>query len=145
MTSRRDFVRLAALAAAWPLPGLGQEKKPKPEPGTILVNDVHSHLNSARVWRITTPQTLDEVRAALRGARKEERNVCISGARHAMGGQQFCADAVMIDIRKLNRVLAFDRERGLMELESGVQWPQVLEYLHESQRGEPKPWAFAQK
>ena len=145
MTSRRDFVRLAALAAAWPLPGLGQEKKPKPEPGTILVNDVHSQLNSARVWRITTPQTLDEVRAALRGARKEERNVCISGARHAMGGQQFCADAVMIDIRKLNRVLAFDRERGLMELESGVQWPQVLEYLHESQRGEPKPWAFAQK
>jgi FAD/FMN-containing dehydrogenase len=144
---RRDFVRLAALAAAWPLSVFSQNKKPKPkpEPGTILVNDVHSQLNSARVWKIATPQTLDQVRSALRSARKEERNVCISGSRHAMGGQQFCADAVMIDIRKLNRVLSFDRERGLMELESGVQWPQVLEYLHESQRGEPQAWAFAQK
>lgn len=149
MISRRDFVRLAALLSAggagWPLSGLAQDKKPKPEPGTILVNDIHSQLNSARVWRIATPQTLDEVRAQLRAARKEERNVCISGSRHAMGGQQFCADAVMLDIRKLNRVLSFDRERGLMELESGVQWPQVLEYLHESQRGEPRAWAFAQK
>jgi hypothetical protein len=147
--TRRNFMRLAALlssgAASWSLPGLAQEKKPKPEPGTILVNDVHSQLNSARVWRIATPQTLDEVRAQLRAARKEERNVCISGSRHAMGGQQFCADAVMLDIRKLNRVLSFDRERGLLEVESGAQWPQILEYLHESQRGEPAPWAFAQK
>ena len=145
MISRRDFVRLAALGAAWPFSSLAQTKKPKPEPGTILVNDVHSQLNSARVWKIGTPQTLDEVRAALRAARKEERNVCISGARHAMGGQQFCADAVMLDIRKLNRVLSFDRERGLLEVESGVQWPQILEYLHEAQRGEPNAWAFAQK
>lgn len=148
MTTRRDFLRLAALLSAGGAPrpwGLAQEKKPKPEPGTILVNDVHAQLNSARVWRIATPQTLDEVRAQLRAARKEERNVCISGSRHAMGGQQFCADAVMLDIRKLNRVLAFDRERGLLEVESGVQWPQVLEYLHESQRGEPRAWAFAQK
>jgi hypothetical protein len=65
VTSRRDFVRLAALlssaAAGLPLPGFGQDKKakPKPEPGTILVNDVHSQLNSARVWRIAAPQTLD--------------------------------------------------------------------------------------
>ncbi len=42
-------------------------------------------------------------------------------------------------------MLSFDRERGLLEVESGVQWPQILEYLHESQRGEPAPWAFAQK
>jgi FAD/FMN-containing dehydrogenase len=147
VTSRRDFVRLAALAAALPHQAWSQQgaKKPKPEPGTILVNDVHSQLNSARVWRIATPQTLDQVRTALRAARKEERNVCISGSRHAMGGQQFCADAVLLDIRKLNRVLSFDRERGLIEVESGVQWPQLLEYLQESQRGEPKPWAFAQK
>ena len=135
---------LSASGAAWPPTLLAQEKK-KLEPGTILVNDVHSQLNSARVFRIVTPQTMDQVRAALRAAREDERAVCISGSRHAMGGQQFCADGVMLDIRKLNRVLAFDRERGLLEVESGVQWPQLLEYLQESQRGEPQAWAFAQK
>ena len=62
-----------------------------------------------------------------------------------MGGQQFCADAVMIDIRKLNRVLSFDRERGLLEVESGIQWPEILAFLHTSQQGSEKPWAFAQK
>ena len=67
------------------------------------------------------------------------------GSRHAMGGQQFCADALMLDIRKLNRALAFDRERGLIEVESGMQWPQLLEYLQLSQRGAEKAWAFAQK
>ncbi len=145
MTTRRDLLRLAALAAAWPGEALPQAKKPKPAPGTILVNDVHSQLNSARVFRIAAPHTLDEVRAELAAARKEERPVCLSGARHAMGGQQFCADAVLLDSRKLDRVLDFDTERGLLEVESGIEWPEVLEHLHVSQRGLDKAWAFAQK
>ena len=145
MITRRDVLRLAALAAAWPGKAWPQAKKPKPAPGTILVNDVHSQLNSVRVFRIVAPQSLDEVRAALAAARKDERAVCISGARHATGGQQFCADAVMLDIRKLKRILHFDRERGLIEVESGMQWPDLLEHLHVSQRGVEKAWAFAQK
>ena len=145
MTTRRDLLRLAALGAAWPGQVWPQPKKAKPAPGTILVNDVHSQLNSTRVFRIVAPQTLDEVRAALAAARREERPVCISGARHAMGGQQFCADAVMLDIRKLKRELDFDTGRGLIEVEAGMQWPELLDHLHVSQRGLEKAWAFAQK
>jgi len=111
--SRRSFVRLAALAAAWPQAAWSQgaKKAAKPAPGTILVNDVHSQLNSTRVFRIATPTSVDAVRGLLSAARKERRPVCVSGGRHAMGGQQFCADAVMLDIRKLNRVLSFDLEQ----------------------------------
>ena len=149
MTSRRKFLHLAAAAAAasqWPQPAWSQAKKAtKLEPGKILVNDVHSQLNSTRVFRIATPSSLDAVRSALSLARREKRPVCIAGGRHAMGGQQFCADAVMIDIRKLNRVLSFERERGLLEVESGIQWPEILAFLHTSQQGIEKPWAFAQK
>lgn len=148
MFTRRDFLRLAAAAAAWPQSAWSQGKKAKPPPG-ILVNDAQSQLNSSRVFRIVEPRSLDAVRELLKEARKESYPVCISGSRHAMGGQQFCADALMIDIRKMNRVLAFDRERGLIEVESGVQWPQLLDYLQETQRGawnaEEKVWAFAQK
>ena len=113
MISRRSFVRLAALAAAWPQAAWSQgaKKAAKPAPGTILVNDVHSQLNSTRVFRIATPTSVDAVRGLLSAARKERRPVCVSGGRHAMGGQQFCADAVMLDIRKLNRVLSFDLEQ----------------------------------
>ena len=155
MITRRSFVRLAALAAAWPQAAWPQAKKAaKPAPGTILVNDVHSQLNSTRVFRIATPTSVEAVSGLLASARKERRPVCIAGGRHAMGGQQFCADAVMLDIRKMNRVLAFDGERGLLEVESGIQWPEILAYL-QTQSAAPsasdkpdataKAWAFAQK
>src|SRR6185503_17329610 len=128
-------------------------KKAKPPPG-ILVNDLHSQLNSTRVFRIAAPSSLDALRPLLASARKEKRPVCIAGGRHAMGGQQFCADALMLDTRKLNRVLAFDGERGLLEVESGIQWPEIPAYLqtqlvalNRADRTGPaaKAWSFAQK
>jgi FAD/FMN-containing dehydrogenase len=148
VTSRRKFLRAAAAAAAaaqWPRVASSQAKKAvKPPPG-ILVNDVHSQLNSTRVYRIASPTGVDSVRALLSSARKEKRPVCIAGGRHAMGGQQFCADALMLDIRKMNRVLAFDPVAGRLEVESGIQWPDILSFLQNAQRGIDKPWAFAQK
>jgi FAD/FMN-containing dehydrogenase len=133
------------IGAAWPASVLPQAlKKDKPPPG-ILVNDIHSQLNSSRVWRIVQPDTLDAVRNALRAAQKEERAVCISGARHAMGGQQFLADGLMIDTRRMNRVLGFDPEKGHLEVEAGIQWPQLLQNLVNVQKGRERQWTFAQK
>ena len=40
-----------------------------------------------------------------------------------MGGQQFGTDALLIDIRKLSRVIRLDRERGIPEAEAGIEWP----------------------
>ena len=40
-----------------------------------------------------------------------------------MGGQQFGEASVLIDTRALDRVLAFDAERGLITVEGGIQWP----------------------
>jgi hypothetical protein len=140
---RRDFLKAAALA--WPASALAQVgKKDKPPPG-ILVNDVHSQLNSTRVWRIVQPDTLDGVRSAIKAAQKEEKQVCLSGARHAMGGQQFLADGLMIDTRRLSKVLAFDQEKGHLEVEAGMQWPQLLQVLASAQKGREQQWTFAQK
>ena len=143
MFKRRDFLKAAALA--WPAAAFPQAaKKDKPPPG-ILVNDVHSQLNSARVWRIVQPESLDGIRAAMRAAQKEEKAICISGARHAMGGQQFLMDGLMIDTRRMNRVLGFDAEKGHLEVEAGIQWPQVLQHLVSTQKGRERQWTFAQK
>ena len=62
-----------------------------------------------------------------------------------MGGQPFVTDGVLIDIRKLHKVLCFDTERGRIEIESGMQWMQLYDYLLSSQRGGRKAWTFAQK
>lgn len=139
MIDRREFLRIAGLTAAWPYVAASAQ------PSGVIVNDIHSRLNAIRVHRIVEPETLDAVRNALNAARRERRAVCVAGGRHAMGAQAFATDGVLIDIRKLNRVLAFDAERGLIEVESGMQWPQLLSELTSAQRGGARQWGFSQK
>ena len=139
MVDRRDFLRMAGLAAAWPYTAARAQAE------GVVVNDVHSQLNPTRVARVEEPQTPDAVRAAIAAAKREGRAVCIAGGRHAMGGQAFATDGVLIDIRKLDRVLGFDMERGLIEVESGMEWPKLLAELVAAQRGREKQWGFAQK
>jgi FAD/FMN-containing dehydrogenase len=137
MRNRREFLRMAALGAAWPALAWGQAKGKKPE--GIFVNDVHGQLSGTLVNRIVQPDTLDGVRSALKLAQTENRALCICGGRHSMGSQAFAADGVLVDTRKLARVVAFDQERGLIEVEAGMQWPALLEALHGSK------WTFNQK
>ena len=106
---------------------------------------MHAQLSSARVFAIAQPTDLDGVRKAFELARTEEKSVCIAGGRHSMGGQPFAQDGVLIDTRKLDRVIGLDVERGLIEVESGIMWPQLLQHLAMAQRGREKPWAFSQK
>ena len=111
----------------------------------MYVNDVHSGLSATLVSQILVPGSVADLRAALKLARSEERAICISGARHSMGQQGFGSDAILLDMRKMNRVLGFDTGRGLIEVEAGMQWPQLLNELTVAQRGDDTPWAFAQK
>jgi FAD/FMN-containing dehydrogenase len=106
---------------------------------------VHGQLSSARVFSINRVESLEDVAKAFASAKTEEKNVCIAGGRHSMGGQPFADQGVLIDTRKLSKVLAFDTEKGLIEVESGMMWPQLLEHLDTVQRGLPQHWTFSQK
>ncbi|MGH8131343.1 MAG: FAD-binding protein [Steroidobacteraceae bacterium] len=139
MIDRREFLKIAALTAGWPCASA------LAEPSGVIVNDLHSQLNATRIHRIVEPETLDELRNAIRTATDEQRAVCIAGGRHAMGGQAFATDGVLIDIRKLSRVISLDTERGLVEIESGMQWPQLHAELSSAQRGNARHWTFSQK
>jgi FAD/FMN-containing dehydrogenase len=103
------------------------------------VNDIQSALNETEVAEIVEVTSLEEIQATVRRAAAESKPVAIAGGRHAMGGQQFCSGGLLLDTTRLDRVLSFDADAGLVEIEAGVQWPALLEYL----RG--GPWAFAQK
>ena len=62
-----------------------------------------------------------------------------------MGGQQFATDSICIDTRELDRVISFDRERGLLEAEAGIQWPKLIRAYLDAQADETKQWGIAQK
>jgi FAD/FMN-containing dehydrogenase len=104
-----------------------------------LVNDVHSRLNETAVDEVVPVDSLESIGAALARARRAGKPVSIAGGRHAMGGQQFCTGGILLDTRPLSRVLALDLERGMIEVEAGIQWPALVDALADS------PWAIRQK
>jgi FAD/FMN-containing dehydrogenase len=147
MLTRRDFLELAAKAgvATIVLPGCKPGVLGSTDGDGVEVNDIHSHLNSTRVKRIVRPDSPEGVQAIIRAARADGGAVSIAGGRHAMGGQQFASGATLIDMNGLARVVELDRVNGEIEVEAGIQWPELYKYLRDSQRGEVKPWTFVQK
>ena len=101
------------------------------------VNDVHSRLNETTVGEIVEAGSVEVVQAELARARDAGRPVSIAGGRHAMGGQQFCSKGVLLDTRPLSRVLSLDHERGLVEVEAGIQWPELIAALAGDAVGDP--------
>lgn len=141
MISRREFVAGSlAFTVASSVPA-----RLAPPPERILVNDVHSQLNSTRVLEILQPRSLEDVQDIIRAARRNRKTISVAGGRHAMGGQQFGTDTILIDIRKLNRTLHLDGDRGILTVESGIEWPELIDQYLAMQSRNGKAWGIAQK
>jgi FAD/FMN-containing dehydrogenase len=141
MISRREF--MVGSVAIVLSPSVSGRLGSAPEP--ILVNDIHSQLNSTRVLQILQPRSLEDVQSIVRTARKNRTVISLAGGRHAMGGQQFGTDTLLIDIRKLSRVLNLDRKNGIVEVEAGIEWPELIDGYLTLQDGDRQAWGIAQK
>ena len=109
------------------------------------LNDIHSQLNETAMRRVVTPRTAVEIRQAIAAVRDEGGSLSIAGGRHAMGGQQFLDDGVLLDARGLNRILDLDAERGLVRVESGMMWDDLVHGLRKMQQGNERRWSIVQK
>jgi FAD/FMN-containing dehydrogenase len=112
---------------------------------SLIVNDIHSQLNRTRVSEILKPLTVAQLQRSILDLRRANKPLSVAGGRHAMGGQQFGTDMALIDMRGLDRILNFDSERGLVEVEAGVFWPSFTESYLKRQRGVSRQWGYAQK
>ena len=110
-----------------------------------LVNDLHSALNATRVAGIHQPGSIADIRAIIADAARRGLPVAVCGGRHAMGGQQFAADGVLLDMRHMRRVLAFDADAGLIEAEAGIEWPELIDYLDSASKPGGPRWSIRQK
>lgn len=111
----------------------------------IVVNDVHSKLNPTAVDRIVPVRSTDDARTAILAAGDAGKAICVSGGRHSMGGQQFAAGGILLDTQGYNAVRRFDRQRGLIQVESGMQWPELIAWLIENQASDETQWGIRQK
>src|SRR3984885_7790342 len=141
MISRREFMTSSLTFAVASI----ASRRLELEPQSTLVNDIHSQLNSTRVLGISQPRSLEDVQNIVRAARKDQKLISIAGGRHAMGGQQFGTDTQLIDIRSLSRVLSLDNKTGILEVEAGIEWPELIAGYLRLQNGDGPTWGIAQK
>lgn len=66
-----------------------------------------------------------------------------------MGGQQFASQSELIDLRGMNRILDLDMDCGLVRVEAGVQWPELISGIIEMQQSRSANgtvvWGISQK
>ena len=118
---------------------------PQPAVGGVVLNDLHSRLNATEVAEYHEPTTRDEIISLVRRAREMQLAISISGGKHAMGGQQFGSGTLHINLSGYRRVVDFDRDRGLVTVESGIQWPELIDWLIAHQSPDQPAWGIRQK
>ncbi len=138
---RRAFLKLAGVAALMPWGcarwNLG--------PARVVLNDVHSGLNPTAVREVIPVRSLQEIQRVIERAVRDQTAISVAGGRHAMGGQQFGTDSLHLDMRSYNRVLNFDSGSGLVEVEAGIQWPELVEASMKLQQDARQQWGIVQK
>lgn len=108
-------------------------------------NDKHSHLNETSVLGRITPASAADVARTIRRIGQIGQSVSVAGSCHAMGGQQFATDAWLLDMRSMNKVIGFDRERGIIHAEAGITWPDLIRHYVIAQRDGESAWGIRQK
>ncbi|HWP59615.1 MAG TPA: FAD-binding oxidoreductase [Candidatus Acidoferrales bacterium] len=114
-------------------------------PADTVVNDIHSQLNRTRVRGVVRPNDIESMQKTIAEARARGQAISIAGGMHAMGGQQFGTGTILLDMRAMNRILNFDPDKGLIEVEAGIQWPELVGYLLERQKNQTRQWGIIQK
>ena len=111
----------------------------------IWANDIHSQLNRTRLRAVVRPESIGALQETVHRASSDGRALSIAAGRHAMGGQQFGSDTVLVDLDRLSRIRELDPERGEIEVDAGIQWPKLVNYLVKEQRGATRQWGIIQK
>ena len=114
-------------------------------PDGTLVNDIHARLNPTRVARLEQPGCLEDIRRSVRHAARTDAALSLCGGRHAMGGQQFGTDTLLLDLSRHARIHGLDTKHGLAKVDAGIRWPELIAGLHALQNGQDKVWSIRQK
>jgi FAD/FMN-containing dehydrogenase len=144
----RHIGLIALLASVSTLSCTRSEPPSAPVPAAspaVVVNDVHSRLNETKVDRIVKPASVEAIQQVIRDAKAEHKAVSIAGGRHAMGGQQFGTGTILVDTTALNRVLGLDAVNGIVEVQAGITWPDLINELERLQVGKSPQWGIRQK
>ena len=78
-----------------------------------------STLNQTVVDAIVYPKTIVELQAVVKNS---SGLLAIAGAQCSMGGQTLVPNGIVIDMRYVNKIVAFNPKKRTITVESGICW-----------------------
>src|SRR4051812_32654458 len=90
-----------------------------------IVNDV-TQLNPISVRAILAPTTVEEVVDAVRHSTGP---ISVGGGHFSMGGQTASPGSLHLDMRRLNRVIAFSPLERTLRVQAGIRWCDIQRFL----------------
>lgn len=114
----KKLIRIASLLAflCVAVPSYAQEK---------IVNDV-TKMNPIVVRDIVEPTTIDQVQEAVRN---HAGPISVGGGRYSMGGQTATNGTLQIDMRGMNKVVSFSKEKKEIAVQAGIRWKDIQQYI----------------
>ena len=110
-----------------------------------LLNDVQSRLNATEMVEVLRPAKPADVAEAVRHAADRGLPLCPAGALHSMGGQQFAKGGISLISSNLQQIGPLDPETASVWAQSGVRWPDLVQWLLEAQQDSELPLSIIQK
>jgi FAD/FMN-containing dehydrogenase len=85
--------------------------------------------NASAVGYVYRPSTVEGVREVFETARATGRTVAFRGAGRSYGDASLNSENIVLDITRLNRILEWNPETGIITVESGVTIQQLWQYI----------------
>lgn len=106
------------------VPGSAPDYFKNPQVETI-VNDV-TQLNPITVSMVVIPASIGELGSIIKDT---SGAIAIGGGRFSMGGQTASPGCTHVDMRKLNRIIAFSAQDKTIKVEAGIRWCDIQQYV----------------
>jgi FAD/FMN-containing dehydrogenase len=71
------------------------------------------------------PETVDAIREVFSLARRTGRKVCLRGGGNSYGDAAILQDGIILDLTRMNRIVAWDPQSGVVDAEPGVTLEQL--------------------
>ena len=101
---------------------------PQAEKGRILVDDV-TRLNTHSVAGVFHPRNTADVRAVLKMAARNGKQVSVRGTQHSMGAHSIAEDGYVIDTKHLNQI-SYCTQTEHVTTGPGATWADLIKYLN---------------
>ncbi|MDM5297488.1 FAD-binding oxidoreductase [Bacillus pumilus] len=89
-----------------------------------------SHLMPVKIKKVVQGKEEETLKAVLAEAREKQLPISIAGKQHSMGGHTYYENGIVLDMTEFRRILAFDKQKKTIRVQSGVTWDDIQKYVN---------------